>query len=339
MDNRDVVIGIIGYGYWGPNLCRNFFELDGVRLKYICDSSQEKLDEAGRRFPRVELATEIQTVLDDDEVEAVVMASSAVTHYPLAKRALLAGKHVMVEKPLSLEVEQGRELVDLAEKNGRILMVGHLLIYHPAVDYLKKYLDSGEAGEFCYIYSQRLNLGRLRRDENCLWSLAPHDISVMLYLFEIEPESVVARGASYLQDGLEDVVFCTLYFPGKKIGNLHVSWLDPHKTRKFTIVGKEKMLVFDDMSTDEKVRVFDKRAYYLDLELGNEPQIHYGDQTVPFIRWEEPLRKECAHFRDCVREEKKPLSDGEQGLRVVKVLSAATKSLELNGQPVALEKA
>lgn len=331
-----VVIGQIGYGYWGPNLCRNFMSLEGARLEYMCDASDENLAEAGAKWGVSNLVRDPEEVFSDERVDAVVIASPAVTHYEFGLEALRRGKHVFVEKPMSLEVAQGQELVDVSEEAGKVLMVGHLLIYHPAVDYLKKYVDSGELGDILYIYSHRLNLGRLRHDENCLWSLAPHDISLMLHLLGSEPVSVTTTGASYLRDGLEDVVFCSMSFPGGQLGNCHVSWLDPHKMRKFTIVGTEKMAVFDDMSPDEKIRIFDKRVYRPGgmLEYGKELYLHVGEESVPQIEMSEPLRRECEHFIDCVREGRRPLSDGIQGLQVLKVLSAASRSLGEGGEPV-----
>ena len=338
-ENGRIVLGLIGYGYWGPNLCRNFLSLPGARLKYVCDASQDKLGDAREKCPGVEFVEDAGTVLGDESVDAVIIASSAVTHHRLALEAMRAGKHVFVEKPMSLEVEQGQELVDASKELDRVLMVGHLLMYHPAVDFLKEYIDSGELGDILYIYSQRLNLGRLRHDENCLWSLAPHDISIMLYLLGSEPVSVVASGASYLRDGLEDVVFCSMLFPDGQMGSCHVSWLDPHKMRKFTIVGTEKMAVFDDMSEDEKIKIFDKRVYRPQgmLEYGKELYLHVGEESVPKIEMEEPLRRECQHFVDCVRDGTTPRSDGAQGLQVLKVLTAAGASLEAGGVPVGIE--
>ncbi|HEY5530366.1 MAG TPA: Gfo/Idh/MocA family oxidoreductase [Candidatus Anoxymicrobiaceae bacterium] len=334
--DEKVTIGLIGYGYWGPNLCRNFLGLPGARLEYVCDSSDDKLREAADKCPGAKFVKDPAEVLADESVDAVVVASSAVTHHQLALEAMRAGKHVFVEKPMSLEVAQGQELVDASEELGKVLMVGHLLIYHPAVDFLKAYVESGELGDILYIYSHRLNLGRLRHDENCLWSLAPHDISLMLFLLDSEPVTVVASGASYLRDGLEDVVFCSMQFPGGQMGNCHVSWLDPHKIRKFTIVGTEKMAVFDDMSEDEKIKIFDKRVYRPGgmLEYGKELYLHVGEESVPDIAMQEPLRRECQHFIDCVRDGVTPRSDGVQGLQVLKVLTAASESLAAGGVPV-----
>jgi predicted dehydrogenase len=337
--NERVTLGLIGYGYWGPNLCRNFMSLEGAHLKYVCDSSEENLEAAGARCDRAKLVKDPEEVFSDESVDAVVITAPAVTHYQLALEAMRAGKHVFVEKPMSLEVEQGQALLDVSEELGRVLMVGHLLIYHPAVDFLKAYVDSGELGHILYIYSHRLNLGRLRHDENCLWSLAPHDISLMLYLLDSEPESVAATGASYLRDGLEDVVFCSMRFPAGQMGNCHVSWLDPHKTRKFTIVGTNKMVVFDDMSPDEKIRIYDKRVYRPAgmLEYGSELYLHVGEESTPDIEMQEPRALECRHFIDFVRHGSRPRSDGTQGLKVLRVLSAASKSLESGGLPVEME--
>lgn len=328
----------MGYGYWGPNLARNFLSLDGVRVKYICDASTEKLAEARRNCPGVELASDAVTLLEDPEVEALVIASPIATHYELAMRAFAAGKHVFVEKPMSLDVDQGKELLRVSSASGLVLMVGHVFIYHPAVQFMKRYITSGELGEVFYSYSQKLNLGRLRRDENCLWSLAPHDVSIMLYLLDREPDSVVCRGTSYLQGGLEDVVFFTLYFPGGQTGNIHVSWLDPRKVRLFTVVGSRSMLVFDDMSPDAKVRVYDRRvcpaASCEIMGYGDELRIHYGEEAVPELHMEEPLRIECEQFIKSVRDGTAPLTGGEQGLAVMRVLDAASRSMATRGEPV-----
>lgn len=332
MHKREVTVGLVGYGYWGPNLARNMFEIDDARLKYICDSTPENLEKAGAACPGVMLTDDFDRIMTDGEVEAVVIASPAATHYPLCRKALTAGKHVFVEKPLSTEVEQGRDLVRLASERDLVLMVGHIFLHHPGVRFIKEFIDSGQAGKILYMYSQRLNLGRLRRDENCLWSLAPHDVSIMLHLLDEMPVSVVARGASYLRTGIEDVAFFTLDFPGGQIGNVHVSWLDPHKIRKFTIVGTEKMLVFDLMEPENKVKVFDKRVYPVLKEevmgYGDEMKIHFGEETCPEIDLEEPLALECLHFLECVRDGREPLASGESGVRVIEVIEAACRSME-----------
>jgi predicted dehydrogenase len=278
-------------------------------------------------------------VIGDPGLDAVVIASPAVTHYTLAKEALLAGKHVFVEKPLAMDVAEGRELVDLSSRAGLTLMVGHVFMYHPAVRFMKRFLEEGNAGEVYYAYSQRLNLGRVRHDENCLWSLAPHDVSLMLHLLGRQPVSVTSVGASYLRPGIEDVVFFTMSFPGGLLGNVHVSWLDPRKVRLFTVVGSEKMLVFDDM-TPGKVKIFDRRVYPVTegevMEYGEELRIHFGEEETPGIEMEEPLLAECRAFRDAVLGGPAPLSGGVQGLAVLEVLDAAGRSMADGGRPVAV---
>lgn len=329
-------IGVVGFGYWGPNLARNFDQLPQAELAVCCDLEPAALENLRKLYPYTRVTTDYQEIISDESLEAVVIATSAVTHYQFAKEALERGKHVFVEKPLGLRCEEGRELVTLAEEKGVVLMVGHLLLYHPAILAIKDYIDSGKLGKVHYAYSQRLNLGKLRIDENCLWSLGPHDISVILYLLGQEPMEVSARGESYLREGIEDVVFLTLAFKEKMIANIHISWLDPHKIRKFTIVGSEKMVVFDDMESAEKIRIYDKgvdvrqdyKAY------GDDLTLRFGDIVIPSIKMQEPLRAECLHFLECIEQKKKPRSDGRDGLRVLKVLEAAQKSLENHGKPI-----
>jgi predicted dehydrogenase len=332
-----VNVGVIGYGYWGPNLVRNFNQIKASNLIACCDLAEEKIAKIKQLYPKVKVTNDYDMVIKNPDIEAIVVASTAATHYELAKKALKANKHVFVEKPLALNSREASELVKLAKESKRVLMVGHLLKYHPAINYIKNYIESGGLGRIQYLYSQRLNLGKLRKDENALWSLAPHDISVILYLLgDKEPIEVAARGESYIQSGIEDVVFCSLHFDNRVMAHIHISWLDPHKIRKLTIVGSKKMAVFDDMQSSEKVRIFDKgvetngdyRSYGEDLAL------RFGDIIIPSIKMEEPLRIECEHFISCILNGQKPISDGEDGLRVVKVLEAAQKSLESGGQPV-----
>jgi predicted dehydrogenase len=261
-----------------------------------------------------------------------------VSHYPLARTLLEAGKDVFVEKPLALRADHAEELVRLARERQRILMVGHLLLHHPAVRHLKEMVKRGELGDLLYLYSQRVNLGKVRRDENALWSFAPHDLSVALHLLDAEPIDVAARGAAFVQPGIEDVVFLHLRFPGGTMAHVHVSWLDPHKLRKFTVVGTRKMVVFDDMEASEKIKIYDKgvdRGGQI-VGYGDALTVRSGDIVIPSVPLQEPLRIECLHFVECVRERKAPLSDGAGGLAVVRVLAAAQASLESGGVPVAL---
>jgi predicted dehydrogenase len=279
----------------------------------------------------------VEEVAAADDVRGVVVSASAIQHHPIAKLLLEAGKDVYVEKPLALKVEHAEELVRLARERDRILMVGHLLLHHPAVRYLKEMVQRGDLGDLLYVYSQRVNLGKVRRDENALWSFAPHDLSVILHLIDAEPADVVARGSAFLQSTVEDVVFLHLRFPGGRMAHVHVSWLDPHKLRKITVVGSRKMVVFDDMEASEKVRIYDKgidRPVGQIVSYGDALSVRSGDILIPKVSLQEPLQVECQHFVDCVREHRAPLTDGADGLRVVRVLAAAQQSLAAGGAPV-----
>jgi predicted dehydrogenase len=331
-------LAVVGTGDWGANLVRNFASLPGCTLVALCDTDPKRLSASVSKHPQARGVERVEDLAALDAVQAVVVAASAVSHYPLAKTLLEAGKDVYVEKPLALSVAHAEELVRLARERQRILMVGHLLLFHPAVRYLKGMVERGELGDLFYIYSQRVNLGKVRKDENALWSFAPHDLSVILHLMEQEPVDVVARGSAFLQGRVEDVVFVDLRFPRQRLAHVHVSWLDPHKLRKFTVVGSQKMVVFDDMEASEKIRIYDKgvdRAGEV-VSYGDSLTVRSGDILIPKISLQEPLRIECQHFVDCVRERKRPLTDGEDGLRVVKVLAAAQASLEAGGAPIAV---
>ncbi|RJQ54739.1 MAG: gfo/Idh/MocA family oxidoreductase [Actinobacteria bacterium] len=333
--DRVVRVGVIGYGYWGPNLVRNFNRL--ADLKVCCDLDEGNRAKIASLYPDVAVVRDFDEMLGMD-VDAVVIATSAPSHYELAKKALGAGKHVFVEKPITLSTETAQELVALADEKKLTLMVGHLLEYHAAVNEVKRYIESGELGQVRYVYSQRLNLGKVRQDENALWSLAPHDISIILYLLGEEPDEVTCRGESYLTEGVQDVVFCTLHFGSGKLANVHVSWLDPHKMRKLTVVGTKKMLVFDDMESTDKIWIYDKgvgdgEGY---LSYGEDVRLRFGDITIPFVQMVEPLATECRHFLDCVESGETPRSDGRDGLRVLRVVEAAQSSLEQRGAPVAI---
>jgi len=286
-------------------------------------------------YPESEVTGDMDKILTDADLDAVVVAVDAPFHYELAKASLAAGKHTYVEKPLTLVASQSQELVDLAEKNGLKLMVGHLLEYHPAIAYMKQKIDDGSMGKSLYLYSQRLNLGIVRQKENAWWSLAPHDISVACYLFGAQPVSISATGYAYLQNDVEDVVFACLRFADGRMAHIHVSWLDPHKIRKVTLVGDQKMIVFDDMEAAEKVRVYDKGAVVNSVDSYVEAiTLRTGDILIPKVPGGEPLKTECQHFIDAIANDTTPRSDGYDGLRVVKVLEAGSTSLALGGQPV-----
>ena len=292
-------------------------------------------------YPSVEVVDDFQVVLDDPAVAAIVVATHAPSHFEVAEAALRADRDVFVEKPLCLSGDEAATLCRLAEESGRILMVGHLLLYHPAVERLKALIEEGELGDVLYIYAQRVNLGVVRREENAWWSLAPHDISVANYLLGSCPEAVSATGSCYLQSerGIEDVVFATLHYPDGRMAHVHVSWLDPHKTRKLTVVGSKKMAVFDDTSPDQKLAVFDKGVEppaTLSYEEG--VRIRTGDILIPALKMAEPLRRECMAFLEAVRTRKAPVADGASGLHVVRALEGGSASLAQGGARIELQR-
>lgn len=329
-------IAVVGAGGWGKNLIRNYYQIPTADLKIVCDLDTKKLEQIKGLYPGTQVTTSFDDVLADPDINGVVIATTGETHYHLCSKALEAGKDVYVEKPFTLEVAQAEELVAKADQLGRIIMVGHLLEYHPVVNRLKELIDSGELGKIHYIYSQRLNLGTVREDENALWNFAPHDISVILYLLGKEATDVSARGQCYLQKGIEDVVFLSINFADGTTGHVHVSWLDPHKVRKTTIVGSKKMAVFDDMEASEKLKIYDKGAKFSEdyNTFAEYVGLRFGDITIPHINVGEPLKIECMHFIDCIENRNQPISDGRDGLRVVRVLEAAQKSLKQNGNPI-----
>ncbi len=331
---------LIGYGYWGPNLARNLHQSRDARLALVCDSAPERLAEAARLYPHARTAENADAAFGDASIEAVVIATPVRSHFALTRAALEAGKHVLVEKPLALSSADCRDLIALAESQKRVLMVGHTFEYNPAVLKIKDLIDTDEIGQVYYIYSNRVNLGRVQRDVNVLWSIAPHDISILLYVLGGLPAEVSARGATYLSEGIEDVVFITLVFPNNVLAHVHASWLDPSKLRRMTIVGSRKMIIYDDVDAEGKIKIYDKGVYRKGDPIFGEFQfrLHSGDIYIPKIDMSEPLQVECAHFLDCVRTGQRPRSDGESGLRVVRVLEAAQHSLARGGQPVRIER-
>ncbi len=317
-------LGLVGLGYWGPNLARNLDEL--ADLKWLCDASPDARERYTERYPHARVTESYDDLLDDPELDAVVLATPAATHYELSKRALEAGKHVLVEKPPALNADEAEDAVAIAEARGLVLMPGHLLLYHPAVRKLKELIDSGELGEVLCVYSNRQNLGKIRTDENALWSLGVHDLSVILHLLGEEPSEMWAHGNSFLTPGVEDVVFSYLRFPSGKIAHMHLSWLDPHKMRRITVVGKEKMVVFDDMELERKVTIYEKGPWQ-PTETYGEWQTRTGDIFSPKIPSDEPLRLECRHFIDLVEGNGDPLEAAHDGLAVVRVLEQLQASL------------
>jgi len=328
MNPGDVTrVGVVGLGYWGPNLARNLEAIDGVQLAWCCDERAEVRERLASVHRHARFSGDIEDLLADNALDAIVVATPVPTHAALAVRVLQAGKHCFVEKPLAQSVADAQSAVDAARESGRVLMVGHLLEYHPGVRKLKQIADSGELGEIHYIYSNRLNLGQLRADENALWSLGAHDLSVVLHLAGEDPSEATAHGESYMRPGVEDVVFAFLRFPSGLAAHLHLSWLDPHKERRFTVVGSQRMATFDDMDLERKVTVYDKG---FDQPAGSygEYITRAGDIYSPRISNAEPLRLEVEHFVDCVRNGQAPHSDGESGLRVVRVLERLQGELD-----------
>jgi predicted dehydrogenase len=320
-------IGVAGLGYWGPNLARNFAALPDCELVWLCDASAEVRDRLARAFPSARTTSNLDELLDDPELDAVVLATPVPTHAELAIRVSGAGKHCFVEKPLATNAADAERAVDAATKAGKTLMVGHLLEYHPAVRHLKELIDSDELGSLYYVYGNRQNLGKLRADENALWSLGAHDVSVILHLIDEEPEECLAHGECYVRDGVEDIVFCYLRFPSGIVAHLHLSWLDPHKERRLTVVGERKMATFDDMLLEGKLTVYDK-GFDEDTHTWGEYIARSGDIFSPRIANAEPLRVECEHFAECIRTGQTPRSDGHSGLRVVRVLEQLQRSLD-----------
>jgi predicted dehydrogenase len=323
-----VRVGVAGLGYWGPNLARNFAAIPTADLAWCCDPSCAARERAATRLPGVRLAAHLDELLADPALDAVAVATPVSTHADVATRVLEAGKHCFVEKPLAQSVADAERAVAAARNAGRMLMVGHLLEYHPGVEKLKQLVESGDLGEqIFYIYGNRLNLGKLRADENALWSLGAHDVSVVLHLAGEEPWEVDAHGESYVREDVEDVVFCFMRFASGLSAHLHLSWLDPHKERRFTVVGSRRMATFDDMAREGKLTIYDK-GFDEDARGYGEYITRAGDIFSPRISAAEPLRLECEHFIDCVRRGERPRSDGESGLRVVRVLEQLQRSLD-----------
>jgi predicted dehydrogenase len=338
INNSSIVLAQMGCGYWGPNLLRNFSALSECMVKYVVDPSAERRRFVESNFPFSRAIETHQVVLDDPSVDGVIIATPAASHFSLASQALEAGKHVFVEKPLATKVAEVDELSRRATERNRVVMTGHTFVYNSAVRYVKKLIDSGELGELRYIYSQRLNLGRIRSDIDALWNFAPHDISIIQYwLGNPEPTSVGRQGMAYMQEGIDDVVFLNLEYPGKVIANIHVSWLDPQKVRKMIIVGSRKMVVYDDIAENKLViydKGIDRRAILgqnMDFDNPEGPQFDYrsGDALMPQVKFAEPIRVEAEHFIDCIRNSQEPLSGLSHARTVVSILERARP---LNGE-------
>lgn len=329
---KTIRVGVIGYGYWGPNLARNFFDLPSVELVAIADAKDDRLFRARSLYPDVRI-TQDYTDFFNMQLDAVVVAVPPVLHYPIAKKCLEQGLHVLVEKPMTQSSHHAEELIQLAESKNLVLMVGHTFTYNSAVVALKKYIESGELGEIYYIDTARLNLGLFQRDSNVLWDLAPHDISILLYLLDQKPISVTAQGIPCVFENMFDVAYVNLIFPNQIPAYIHVSWLDPCKVRRITVVGSKKMIVFNDLENEQKLKIYDKGVdapEYTDSYSEFHCNYRSGDIIIPNIRVVEPLRQECQHFVDSILNSTQPDSNGQSGLNVVKILEAAEYSLKNN---------
>jgi predicted dehydrogenase len=329
MMTQPVRVGIIGAGYWGPNLIRNFREIEQADLRLVCDLRQGRLDHIQSRYPGLSVTQDYRDLLDS-QIDAVVIATPVSTHHHLTMDCLRAGKSVLVEKPLACSGRDAQEMVATAQKMGLVLMTGHIFLYNPAIIALKKIIASGEIGHVYYINCTRVNLGLYQPDVNVVWDLAPHDVSILQYILGEHPVATSARGGMFVKPNVFDVAYLTLYFPGSTMADLRVSWLDPCKIRRITIVGSKKMIVYDDIEPVDKIKIYDKGVDvqpYTDTFEEFHLAYRYGDEVTYPIQWHEPLKAECQHFIDCIQNDKTPITDGQEGLSVVRVLEAAQRSL------------
>ncbi len=339
---RNTVVALVGCGYWGPNLIRNFSSLDKAVVKWACDRSEDRLAHMQRLYPYLDTTTEIDQALSDPEVDAVAIATPVGLHYRLGMQCLDAGKHLFIEKPMAISSQECRELIERAEEKERTLMVGHTFIYTSAVRRIKEIVRSGDLGDVLYISSRRLNLGLFQKDINVAWDLAPHDISIILYLYDQIPETVNCQGKAHMAKGIEDVTNMTLNFDGGGYATIMSSWLDPNKIREMTIVGSKRMLVYNDIEPREKIKIYDARVErppHYDTFAEFQYSYHYGDIYSPHLNQTEPLRAECDHFINCIRTGERPETSGYEGLQVVRILEAASESLRNEGAAVPYSEA
>ena len=336
-----IQVGVIGAGYWGPNIIRNLVEIPSCNLVAIADLSRPRLDAMEARYPKLQTTNDYRSLLDLG-LDAVVVCTPASTHHPIAKDCLQHGLHVLIEKPMTTSSAHARDLIEVADRHDRLLMVGHTFLYNPAVRALKELIDGGTLGDIHYIDAVRVGLGQFHPSVNVVWDLAPHDVSILLHLLDATPVMVSAEAAACVQPSVEDVAYLTLTFPNGILTHVRVSWLDPSKARRITVVGSEKMVTYDDVEPNEKIKIYDKGVEALrSSESFGEFQFNYryGDIVAPFIEFKEPLRVEAEHFIDCVRTGIRPLTDGHAGLRVVSVIEALQQSLSYRGRPIAVNGA
>lgn len=337
--SKRIKVGVVGCGYWGSNLIRNFRSLPDCNMRMMCDISEQRLTHLKSLYPEVEGGVNYDHMLNGIGLDAVVIATSVRLHFPMAKASLLAGKHTLIEKPMATSTAECEELIDIARKRGAVLMVGHTFLYSPAVKKIKEIVQHGDIGEIRYMCARRLNLGLYQKDINVAWDLAPHDIYIILHIMEREAISVNCHGSSHFMQGVEDVTTLWLNFAGDRSAVVQSSWLEPKKIREMTIVGSKRMIVYDDLSPLEKIRIYDagvERPPHYDTFAEFNYAYHYGDVHVPYIKQEEPLKIECQHFLDCINRGTTPLTAGEQGLDVIHILEASSQSLKRGGGPVSL---
>ncbi len=329
-------VGLIGCGYWGPNILRVLHKNSGCKVKWVCDLNEEKLARMKKRYPNVRSTQRSEEILEDPETKVLLIATPVNSHFSLAKECLMRGKDVFVEKPFTASAQEAEILIDLAKNKDRILMVGHVFQYSPPVVKIKELISNGELGRICFITSSRVNLGIHRKDVSVLWDLASHDLSIILFWLDDDPIRVSAVGRGYILPDLPDVAFLNLSFSSGIIANIEVSWLAPTKLRRTTIVGSKKMLIYDDMANLEKIKVFDKGVEFKNPETFGEFQLSYrtGEITSPILENTEPLQVELRHFLDCVETRMKPKTDGMSGLRVIKILELAERSLQNGGEQI-----
>jgi predicted dehydrogenase len=339
MIKNKIAVGVVGYGYWGPNIVRNFKSLPDCILRAVCDLSEERLRHLNTLYPELEGVTDYTHFLADSTLDAVVIAAPVKHHYSLAKASLLAGKHTLIEKPMAASSTQCEELIEIADRMGLVLMVGHTFIYSSAVRKIIQIVRAGDIGDLRYINSRRLNLGLFQKDINVAWDLAPHDISIILHIIAELPVSVNCQGNAHVTPHMEDVTNMSLAFRNNRFASIQSSWLEPRKVREMTIVGTRRMIVYDDLQTLEKIRIYDvrvERPAHYDTFAEFLYSYHYGDSYIPYLKQEEPLRAECEHFIDCITKNLTPLTSGREGLELVRILEAASASLKQHGAPVIL---
>ena len=333
----NLTVGVIGCGYWGPNLIRNFYNLPNCNLKAVSDLNPDRLSHITSLYPGVEGVADADLLINDKEIDAVVVATPVRFHFPLAKAALLAGKHVLIEKPMASSAEECEELIAIAKREGLTLMVGHTFLYSEPVHRISEIINSGDIGDIRYINSQRLNLGLFQKDINVAWDLAPHDISIILHFLGESPAVVNCQGNAHVTPGIEDVTNMSLSFGDQRFATIQSSWLEPRKVRQMTIVGTRRMIVYDDLQPTEKIRVYDVRVDrppHYDTFAEFQYSYHYGDSYIPHINHSEPLKVQCQHFLDCIRKGTRPMTCGERGLELVRILEASSQSLKASGAPI-----